>query len=629
LACLTNRICVGLSDVLDALPRPVADGVVIAEEHGGCRISTKSMEDLSNPAPARIGIEGLASEQAIHSTERNPMNGLTMDLSLNTSSLLRHAASFHADTPVVSRLADGSFHRSRYAGIAVRAERLANALASKLGVQVGDRVGTLAWNGCRRLELCHGISALGAVTHTINPRLFADQFRYITTHAEDRCIFFDVGFASLVEQLAPICPSVIHWVALCDQDERRGIQQPGVLSYEELLEGQPAAFDWPVLEERRAASLCCTSGTPGNPKGPLFSHRSTLLHCFALAWPDSIALSAREALAPAVPMFHVNDWGLPYARAAVGAAIALPGSQLDGASHDELFESQGATFSGAMLTVWNGLLDYTKERKLRFRTLEKVVIGGSACPPALIRTLQDDYGVPVIHAWGMIELSPLGTTATVKAKDRASSPADRATLQAKLGRPLVVVDMRIVDDWGHVQPRDGPPVGAPQVRRPWVNNGYFWGEGGSPITLDRWFETGDVATFDADGHMQITDRSKGVIKFDGEWISSIDLENLTTAHAAVAEAASIAMPHPKWDKRPMMVVVRKPGASLTREELLDYLQGKVAKCWIPEDVAFVEALPHRAIGKLMKTALRQTVVGHTWPVQPQGDDAAQHTPEAP
>ena len=555
-------------------------------------------------------------------TPRNEavLYGRMMDAQLNTSALLRHAAAFHADTPITSRQADGSLHGSSWGEVARRAAALAHALQVRLGVAAGDRVGTLAWNSHRHLELYYGITGIGAVVHTVNPRLFAEQVRYIIDHGGDRCVFFDLAFAKLVAEVAPACPQVRAWVAMCSRDEMAVVDLRGALCYEDLLARQPTEYDWPELEERSAAALCYTSGTTGNPKGVLYSHRSTLLHTFGLIWPDSIGLSASDVVAPAVPMFHVNAWGLPYACAAVGAAMALPGPALDPASLYDLFERSRATFSGAVPTVWHGLLAWMDERKLRFSTLQRVIIGGSACPAALKRRLQDEHGVRVIHAWGMTETSPLATTSALKAKHLGAEPVVREAVELKQGRPLFGMSLRVVDAAGAPVPKDGKAFGSLQVRGPWVVRSYMNDEGGSPLTDNGWFVTGDVATLDADGYVQITDRSKDVIKSGGEWISSIDLEGIASAHPGVAEAAVIAVPHPRWDERPLLVVVRKPGTAVTREELRAFFAGKVARWWLPDDVVFVEQLPHTATGKLLKTSLRQQFAAHSWP--PAGSEPA-------
>ncbi|HET7669167.1 MAG TPA: 3-(methylthio)propionyl-CoA ligase [Burkholderiales bacterium] len=518
------------------------------------------------------------------------MQGLMMDQQLLISSLIRHADRHHGAVEIVSKTVDGGIHRYTYREAHARARRLANALR-RLGVQANDRVATLAWNGHRHFEIYYAVAGSGAVIHTINPRLFPDQIAYIANHAEDKVVFYDTTFAPLVERLKPQVKSVKHWVAL---DE----------AYEKLIEGENDRFDWPELDERTAACLCYTSGTTGNPKGALYSHRSTIIHAYASALPDAINISARDVILPVVPMFHVNAWGLPYACALSGAKLVFPAQHLDGKSLHQLFEAEEVTMSAGVPTVWLGLLNYMKEQKLRFTTLKRVVIGGSACPPAMIRAFQDEYGVEVLHAWGMTEMSPLGTVTTFKAKHMKWHADERTRLQNKQGRALYGVDMRIVDENGGELPWDGKAFGDLQVRGPWVIKSYFKGEGGDPLK-GGWFPTGDVATMDADGYMQITDRSKDVIKSGGEWISSIDLENIAIAHPAIAEAAVIGVKHPKWDERPIVVAVKKPGKDVSKDELLKFYEGKIAKWWMPDDVVFVAELPHTATGKLSKLTLRQ------------------------
>jgi 3-(methylthio)propionyl---CoA ligase len=518
------------------------------------------------------------------------MQGLMMDQQLLISSLIRHADRHHGAVEIVSKTVDGGIHRYTYRDAHARARRLANAL-KRLGVQANERVATLAWNGHRHFEIYYAVAGSGAVIHTINPRLFPDQIAYIASHAEDKVVFYDTTFAALVEKLKPQVKSVKHWVALNDE-------------YEKLLEAENDRFDWPEFDERTAACLCYTSGTTGNPKGALYSHRSTLIHAYASALPDALNISARDVVLPVVPMFHVNAWGLPYACALSGAKLVFPAQHLDGKSLHELFEREEVTMSAGVPTVWLGLLNYMKEQKLRFTTLKRVVIGGSACPPAMIRAFQEEYGVFVLHAWGMTEMSPLGTATTFKAKHDRWHEDERMKLQNKQGRTLFGVDMRIVDENGTELPWDGKAFGDLQVRGPWVIKSYFKGEGGDPLKAG-WFPTGDVATMDPDGYMQITDRSKDVIKSGGEWISSIDLENIAVAHPAIAEAAVIGVKHPKWDERPIVVAVKKPGKDVSREELLEFYEGKIAKWWMPDDVVFVPELPHTATGKLSKLTLRQ------------------------
>ena len=534
------------------------------------------------------------------------MHGLMMDAPLLISGLIRHAERHHGDTEIVSKTVDGALHRYTYAEAGARARKLANAL-KRLGVQPSERIATLAWNGFRHFEIYYAVAGSGAVIHTINPRLFPDQIAYIANHAEDRIVFYDTTFAPLIEKLRPQLKSVKAFIALDD-------------AYEKLLAAEDAGFEWPSFDEKTAACLCYTSGTTGNPKGALYSHRSTMLHAFAAALPDALNVSARSVVLPVVPMFHVNAWGLPYSCALAGAKMVFPGPHLDGKSLHQLFESEGVTMSAGVPTVWLGLLNHMKENKLRFSTLKSTIIGGSACPPAMIKAFQDEYGVQVLHAWGMTEMSPLGTVGTFKAKQAKADKETRDALQYKQGRAIFGVDMRIVGEDGTELPWDGKAFGDLQVRGPWVIESYFKGDGGDPLKADgqgtRWFPTGDVATIDADGNMQITDRSKDVIKSGGEWISSIDLENIAVAHPAIAEAAVIGVKHPKWDERPIVVAVKKAGQEVSKEDMLRHYEGKIAKWWMPDDVVFVAELPHTATGKLSKLTLRQQMKDYRLPEKP-------------
>ncbi len=530
------------------------------------------------------------------------MHGLMMNMPLMISSLIRHADRFHGDAEVVSRTVEGPIHRYTYHDAHARSRRLARAL-TRLGARPGDRVGTLAWNGYRHFELYYGVSGTGAIIHTINPRLFLDQLTYIVNHAEDALVFFDLTFTPLVEKLAPACKGVKSWVAMTDRAHMPGMS--GLLCYEELLAAEDDDYDWPEFDENTAAGLCYTSGTTGHPKGVLFSHRSTILHAFAVSLPDVKAYSAQSVVLPIVPMFHVNAWGIPYAAPMVGAKLVFPGAALDGKSLYELFESERVNSSAGVPTVWLSLINYMKQNNLRFSTLKVTTIGGAACPASMMQTLHDDFGVRVLHGWGMTEMSPVGTICTPKAKHRGIAADEQFRLALKQGRPLYGVDMKIVNAEGAELPRDGKAAGDLLVKGPWILREYFKGEGDSPLTADGWFPTGDVGTIDPDGFLQITDRSKDVIKSGGEWISSIELENIAVGHPAVVEAAVIGVPHPKWGERPLLVVVRKDGAQLTREAMLDFYQGKTARWWIPDDVAFVDELPHTATGKLSKKTLRE------------------------
>ena len=532
------------------------------------------------------------------------MHGLMMDMPLLISDLIRHAERHHGSGEIVSkRVEDGRVHRYTYRDASARARRLANAL-KKLGVAMHDRVATLAWNGFRHFEIYYAAAGSGAVINTINPRLFAEQIAYIANHAEDKVVFFDLSFAPLVEKLAPQFSTVKHFVAMTDRAHLPETGIANLLCYEELLEKESHEYQWPSFDERTAACLCYTSGTTGNPKGALYSHRSTILHAYAAALPDALNLSARDVVLPVVPMFHVNAWGLPYSCALTGAKLVFPGQHLDGKSLHQLFETEEVTMSAGVPTVWLGLLNYMREQRLKFSTLKRVVIGGSACPPAMTRAFQEEFGVEVLHAWGMTEMSPLGTVCTFKPKHLKQGKEERYALQNKQGRAIYGVDLRVVGQDGTDVPWDGKTIGDLHVRGPWVIQRYFKGEGGDPLR-EGWFPTGDVVNIDAEGYIQITDRSKDVIKSGGEWISSIDLENIAIAHPAIAEAAVIGVKHPKWDERPIVVAVKKPGKEVTKEELIRFYEGKIAKWWTPDDVVFVNELPHTATGKLSKLTLRQ------------------------
>ena len=540
-----------------------------------------------------------------------PLLGQMMDVPLNVSMLIRHAAQYAGDTEIVSRRIEGDIHRYTYRDCERRARQLAQALIGK-GITAGDRIATLAWNGYRHLEIYYGTTGFGAVCHTINPRLFPEQIAYIVNHADDRYVLFDTTFAPLVAQLAPLCPNVSAWIALADDAGVAALDIPAeLLGYETLIGAHDGDFEWPDLDERLASYLCYTSGTTGDPKGVLYSHRSVVLHAYGAALPDAMGLCARDSVLPVVPMFHVNAWGIPHAAPLTGAKLVLPGKDLDGKSLYTLMEAERVTYSAGVPTVWMGLLAHVRERGARFSSLERTVIGGSCCPPAMLRAFEEDYGVRVIHAWGMTELSPLGTLARLN-QAQWQRPLDaRRRLLEKQGTVICGVDMKIVGADGQTLPRDGVAFGDLHVRGPWVIDRYFRRE--ESALVDGWFPTGDVATIDADGFLEITDRSKDVIKSGGEWISSSALENIAVAHPDVAEAACIACPHPKWDERPLLVVVKRPGATLTREALLAFYAGKVAKWWVPDDVVFVEQLPHTATGKLLKVRLREMYRDHVLP----------------
>ena len=540
------------------------------------------------------------------------MLGLMQNHPLLISSLIDFAARHHQDGQVVSRRVEGDIHRYTWADVQKRAKQVANGLDA-LGLKAGERVGTLAWNGYRHLELYFGVSGSQRVLHTINPRLLPEQIAWIVNHAEDQILCFETSFLPIVQGIHAHCKTVKHWIALCDEDKLpKDTGIPNLMSYEAWIGKQSTDYTWPVFDENTASSMCYTSGTTGNPKAALYSHRSTVLHAYAAALPDVMGLSARDSALPVVPMFHVNAWGLPYSAAMVGCKLVFPGPALDGKSVYELMEGEKVTFAAGVPTVWQMLLGHVAQNKLKFSTLKRTVIGGSACPPAMIDTFRNDYGVDVLHAWGMTEMSPLGTLCTLTEKHRERPEDPQMAIRLKQGRAIFGVDMKIVGANGEELPWDGRTYGDLYVKGAWILDKYFKGEGGDPLR-DGWFPTGDVATIDADGFMQITDRSKDVIKSGGEWISSIDIENTAMAHPAVAMAACVGMPHPKWDERPIVVVTLKPGAEVTRDELLAFYEGKVAKWQVPDDVVFVDSIPIGATGKMLKTKLREQLKDYKLP----------------
>ena len=540
------------------------------------------------------------------------MLGLMQNQPLMISSLIEHANRHHQDVEIVSRRVEGDIHRTTYGAIARRSRQLAHALDA-LKLAFGDRVATLAWNGYRHLELYFGVSGTGRVLHTLNPRLHPDQIAWIANHAKDQVLCFDMTFLPIIKAIQGKATTIRHFIALCDADQLpadTGIA--GLTSYEAWIAPHPDTYAWPEFDENSASSMCYTSGTTGNPKAALYSHRSTILHASAGSLPDALNLSARDSVLPVVPMFHVNAWGLPYACAMTGAKMVFPGPAMDGKSIFELIEAEKVTFAAGVPTVWQMMLGHMQAGKLRFSTLKRTVIGGSACPPAMITAFNDDYGVEVLHAWGMTEMSPLGTVCTLKNKHLDLPAADKMKVRLKQGRGLYGVDMKIVDPQGQELPWDGKTFGDLLVKGPWIIRDYYQAEGPSPL-VDGWFPTGDVATIDADGYMQITDRSKDVIKSGGEWISSIDVENIAVAHPGVAMAACIGVKHPKWDERPIIAVVRKPGTAVSREDLLAFYDGKIAKWQIPDDVVFVDAIPLGGTGKMQKTRLRDMLRDYVLP----------------
>ncbi|AFT72469.1 Putative ACYL-COA SYNTHETASE ligase PROTEIN, similar to alkK [Alloalcanivorax dieselolei B5] len=541
------------------------------------------------------------------------MQGLMQDKPLLISSLIEHAATFHPEQEIVSRSIEGPIHRTNYRRIAHRAKQVANVL-NELGVEFGDRVGTLAWNTWRHMELYFGVSGSGAVLHTVNPRLFPEQVEYILNHAEDKVLFFDISFAPLVEKLVPKLKSIEHFVALTDRAHMPQADIPGLLCYEDLVEGASAEFAWPEFDERTASSLCYTSGTTGNPKGVLYSHRSTVLHSLMAMAPDAFNVSVRSTLLLVVPMFHANAWGMPYVAAMVGAKMVLPGEHLDGEHLYPLMRDERVTFSQAVPTVWLMFFQYLDahpeldlDKEL---CIDTIGIGGSAPPRAMVRRLETQLGAQVIQGWGMTETSPLGVVNRPLPKHDDLDRDGLDELKVKQGRGIWGVHIKIVNDEGGPQPWDGVHSGHLYIRGPWIANGYFRAEGGNVLDDEGYFPTGDIATMDPDGYLQLVDRAKDVIKSGGEWISSMDLENAAFSHPGVAEAAVIAIPHEKWQERPLMVVVKRAGAQVDEDEIMAHLAERVVKWWLPDDIVFVDELPHTATGKLLKTKLREQFAGY-------------------
>ena len=543
------------------------------------------------------------------------MRGRMMDWPLLISSLIEHAAQNHADAEIVSRTVEGPIHRTTWAETNKRAKRATKALM-RLDAGFGDRVATLAWNGYRHVELYYAISGIGAVCHTINPRLFADQLVYIFNHAADRVLFFDLTFLPLVEKLAPELKAVRHYVLMTDRAHMPAASTlPNLLCYEELLAAEDDDLHWPRFDEQTASSLCYTSGTTGNPKGALYTHRSTVLHTLTCCAADVFGMSSLDSVCPIVPMFHVNGWAVPYAAAMSGARLVLPGPALDGPSLARLFNEEGVTFSLGVPTIWAALLKHMAESGQTFRTFKRLLVGGSAIAPSMLEAFQTRYGVTVLHGWGMTELSPVGTTGALKRKHMELPDDEQRAVQLKQGRALWGVEMKIVDAAGKRLPHDGEAQGELLVRGPGVIGGYFEDEAASSAAFDEegWFRTGDVGTIDADGYLQVTDRRKDVIKSGGEWISSIDIENLAIGHPEIQEAAVIGLPHQKWGERPLLIAVPKEGKAPTREAVIEFISARVAKWMVPDDVVFVKELPHTATGKLLKTRLRQDFKDHTLP----------------
>jgi 3-(methylthio)propionyl---CoA ligase len=534
------------------------------------------------------------------------MLGAMSERPLLISAILTHSATYHGDTEIVSRTVEGAVHRYSYAEAERRSKRLARALLG-LGIEPGDRVGTLAWNTFRHFELYYGTSGIGAVCHTINPRLFDDQILYIINHAADRLLFLDATFVPLVERLAPQFPKDCRIVLLSEAET----SLPVLGVYDDWIADQSEQFEWPEFDERTAASLCYTSGTTGNPKGALYSHRSTVLHAYGASLPDAMPISARDTVCPVVPLFHACGWSVAYTAPMNGAKLVLPGPRLDGPSLYELFEAEGVTVSLGVPTVWLAFEAHLSGADRRCSTLRRVFSGGSAVPRSLIEAFER-HGIEMVHAWGMTEMSPLGTVAALKGKHLRLERDAQTAVKAKQGRPPFGVELKIIDEAGRVQPHDGKSMGELLVRGPWIVDGYFNDAVASAevIENDGWFHTGDVATLDPDGYMQITDRRKDVIKSGGEWISSIDLENAAVAHDDVAEAAVIAVPHPRWGERPLLIVAPRAGRRPDRDGLIALLARQFPRWMLPDDVVIVPELPHTATGKLMKTRLREMFCDH-------------------
>jgi fatty-acyl-CoA synthase len=539
------------------------------------------------------------------------MLGLMQDWPLLCHRIIDHAATYHAERPVVSRSVEGPMHATNYAEIRARALRVAKRL-EKDGIRLGDRVATLAWNTWRHLEAWYGILGLGAIYHTVNPRLFPEQIVWIVNHAEDRVMMTDITFLPILEKLAARLPTIERYVLLTDAAHMPATTLPNAVPYEQWIAEVDSDFAWKSFDENTAAGMCYTSGTTGHPKGVVYSHRSNVLHSLCSSAPDMLGISCRDVVMPVVPMFHANGWSLALTTPMMGATMVMPGPKLDGASIYQLLTEYRVTCTAAVPTVWLMLLQHLEASGGKLPHLRKVVIGGSASPRAMTRAFQDVYGVEVVHAWGMTEMSPLGTLCSMKPEYAELSGEARLDIQVKQGHPPFGVEMKITDDAGKRLPWDGKTFGRLKVRGPAVARRYFK-EDGNVLDAEGFFDTGDVSTIDRHGYMQITDRAKDVIKSGGEWISSIDIENLAVGHPKVAEAAVIGIKHPKWDERPLLVVVLKKNQKATKQELIGFMQGKIAKWWIPDDVAFVDEIPHTATGKIQKTVLRERFKDYALP----------------
>jgi fatty-acyl-CoA synthase len=540
------------------------------------------------------------------------MLGLMQNWPLTVDKILDHAKAWHGDREVVSRSIEGPIVRTTYTEVHERAKRVSNALKA-LGVKTGDRVATLAWNTGRHIEAWYGIMGIGAVCHTLNPRLFVEQLCYIINHAEDKVLLTDLTFLPVLLENRAKMPTVKHVIVLTDEEGMKGVNFPGALCFETLVAQHSADCEWGGFDENTAAGLCYTSGTTGNPKGVLYSHRSNFLHTLVTIGVDVLGISATDTVLPVVPMFHANAWGLAFSGPATGAKLVMPGAKLDGASVHELIETEGVTFSAAVPTVWQMLLAHLRGTGGKLTTLKRVVIGGSAVPEAIVRGFRDEYGVDVTHAWGMTETSPLGTQATPNAAIAAMPVEDQLRYKLKQGRPPLAMEMKLENDAGERLPHDGATFGKLKVKGPFVVGEYFKGDGGDILDPEGFFDTGDVATIDEHGFMQITDRAKDVIKSGGEWISSIEIENIAMGHPKAAIAAVIGAAHPKWDERPVLLVKLREGAHATKDEFLAFLEGKIAKWWTPDDVVFVDDIPLGATGKIDKKLIRERMKDYVLP----------------
>ena len=541
------------------------------------------------------------------------MLGLMQDWPLLMQRIIDHAAKFHSERKVISRSVEGPIHITTYTDVRARALKVAQRL-TKDGIRLGDRVATLAWNTWRHLECWYGITGIGAIYHTVNPRLFPEQIVWIVNHAEDRVMIADLTFVPLLEKIADKLPTIERFIVLTDAAHMPATALKNAVAYEDWIAEVDGDFSWKEFDENTAAGMCYTSGTTGHPKGVLYSHRSNVLHSMIALAPDAMATSCRDVILPVVPMFHANCWGLALTAPMVGATMVMPGARMDGASIYELLDTFKVTFTAAVPTVWLMLLQDLEKTGGQLPHLKRVVIGGSACPRAMTQAFQDKYGVEVIHAWGMTEMSPLGSLCSMKPEYADLTGEARLDIQMKQGHPPFCVEMKITDDNGKDLPWDGKTFGRLKVRGPSVAKSYYKSEGAEVFEQHGWFDTGDVATMDKHGYMQITDRAKDVIKSGGEWISTIDLENLAVGHPKVAEAAAISVRHPKWDERPLLVIVLRKGESASKEDILAFMQGKIPKWWMPDDVVFVDEIPHTATGKIQKIMLRQRFKDYRLPM---------------